>query len=106
MKADPCRFCRIYALSVPGFAALLGALMVVPVSMRSLRLGEYMAHLLSTSVVRMAAPAASGSALLLALVLWSHPLSALELRADLPKILRRALAVSLPPAADVAICSP
>jgi len=46
--------------------------------------------------LRVLAPATSGSALLLALVLWAHPLSAREVQDDRRRILRRAAAVALP----------
>lgn len=53
-------------------------------------------HLLWSSLVRATAPAASGSALLLALVLWAHPLPSAQLRQELPRTLKRAALVALP----------
>jgi len=98
-KRDPCRFCRIYAIAVVGFAVLIG----VGTTLQYLlsvgdRFGasDYSSHVLVLSVVRSLAPAASGSALLLALVLWAHPLAPSQLQADLRRILTRALVVSGP----------
>jgi hypothetical protein len=51
---------------------------------------------LAWNAVRMFAPAAVGSAFLLALVLWAHPLSLLQLQNDLMRILTRGCLVSLP----------
>lgn len=48
------------------------------------------------SFVRATAPAASGSALFLSLVLWAHPLALPALQADLKRILTRALLVAIP----------
>lgn len=99
MKQDPCRFCRIYAIAVVGFAILVGAGTTLQYM---LSIGErfggrdYSSLVLVLSVVRSLAPAASGSALLLALVLWAHPLLPNQLQADLRRILTRALVVSGP----------
>ncbi|MDF3066348.1 MAG: hypothetical protein K0R38_1949 [Polyangiaceae bacterium] len=53
-------------------------------------------HLLWGTLARATAPAASGSALLLAFVVWAHPLAPGLLSADLPRTTRRAAAVALP----------
>jgi hypothetical protein len=99
MKQDPCRFCPIYAMGVVAFAVLVGAGTMLEFM---LSVGDrYGAHAFSAivlvqNVVRSLAPAASGSALLLALVLWAHPLPPGELQLDLRRILMRALVVSGP----------
>jgi hypothetical protein len=48
------------------------------------------------SFARATPPAATGSALLLALVLWAQPLTAAALQADLKRMLTRALLVTIP----------
>ena len=96
---DSCRFCRIYAIALVGFAALVGAGTTLQFMLSvGDRLGgrDCSSLVLVLSVVRSLAPAASGSALLLALVLWAHPLTASQLQADLRRILTRALVVSAP----------
>ena len=96
---DPCRFCRIYAVGLVAFAVLIGTGTMLQFM---LSVGDrYGARAFSTivlvlNVVRSLAPAASGSALLLALVLWAHPLPPGELQLDLRRILMRALVVSGP----------
>lgn len=98
-KQDPCRFCRIYALAVVGFAALLGvgtALQFLLSVGAKFGLGDYASRVLVLSVVRSSASAVTGSALLLALVLWAHPLTVAQLHADLRRILTRGLLVSGP----------
>jgi hypothetical protein len=86
---DRCRFCRLFAISVCAFAALLGGLATVFG-------GDNAASLLVDSVVRSLSPAAVGSALLLALVMWAHPLPLAALAGELRRILRRALMLALP----------
>src|SRR6187402_2514436 len=99
MKQDPCRFCRIYAVGLGAFAALIGTGTMLQFM---LSVGDrygaraFAAIVLVLNVVRSLAPAASGSALLLALVLWAHPLRSGELQLDLRRILVRALVVSGP----------
>jgi hypothetical protein len=98
-KRDPCRFCRIYALGLVAFAALIGAGTMLEFL---LSVGDrygaraFAGLVLVLNVVRSLAPAASGSALLLALVLWAHPLPPGQLQLDLRRILVRALVVSGP----------
>jgi len=97
MKSDRCRFCRLYAWSVLAFGALVGgvtALQLMFSAARNLRF--YASQLLAHGAARSGAAAACGSGLLLALVLWAHPLREPELREDLRRILRRALAVCAP----------
>jgi hypothetical protein len=82
-----------------GFAVLIGAGTTLQylLSVGDRLGGSYYSSLvLVLSVVRSLAPAANGSALLLALVLWAHPLSPGQLQADLRRILTRALVVSGP----------
>ncbi len=94
---DPCRFCRLYAIAVVGFAALLGAFTAGQLLLEALVApGTQTVFPLAQSAVRSLGAAASGSALLLALVLWAHPLSAPRLQQDLRKILTRGLLVTLP----------
>jgi hypothetical protein len=96
-KADPCRFCRLYAICTLAFAAFIGSLTaVLHVLSSGPNLRNYASQYLAHGVMRSSAPAASGSALLLALVLWAHPLSVSKLQADRRRILWRALAASLP----------
>jgi hypothetical protein len=97
-KPDACRFCRLYAASVVGFALPLGAGLALQFMLGLTKFGggEYLSRVLLLSAVRSAAAAVSGSALLLALVLWAHPLSLAEIRSDLRRILVRGLVVSLP----------
>ena len=98
-KPDPCRFCRIYAIAVAAFAAVIGALTTLQFVLSvgsKYGAGSYASSVLVLSVVRSLATAANGSALLLALVLWAHPLTAAQLAADLRRILTRALVVSGP----------
>ncbi len=49
-----------------------------------------------SSLVRSTAPAASGSALLLALVLWAHSLRPAVVEAERARIFKRAAAIALP----------
>lgn len=53
-------------------------------------------HLLGASLVRATAPAASGSASLLALLLWAHPLRPAAVQAQLRRTSLRVAAVSIP----------
>ncbi len=97
MKTDPCRFCRLYAFAVIAFAALVGVVTTVQFVLSAREhFRTYAAQFLFHGTVRSLAPAASGSALLLALVLWAHPLTLRELQADKRRILRRAAVVALP----------
>jgi hypothetical protein len=96
MKQDPCRFCRLYALSLPPIAVLLGLLLTWQVAFlaepgRGLASGAVLVNLL-----RSVAPAANGSAVLIALVLWAHPLPPSSVQRELPAILKRVGFVCLP----------
>lgn len=94
MSEDPCRFCRVFALAVPPLAVVMGLWTSLQASLDPSAAQK--GHLVWASLVRATAPAASGSALLLALVLWSHPLRLAALSLDLPRILKRAALVALP----------
>lgn len=105
MKTDPCRFCRLYALSLPPIAVLLGLLLTWQASLLAqpqlLAPGVYTSGGLApggllVSLLRSVAPAANGSALLVALVLWAHPLPAAQMKGELPAILKRVGFVCLP----------
>jgi hypothetical protein len=98
-KPDACRFCRLFAISVSTFAALAGALTTLQFLLSvGTKFGgrEYASFALVLNVARSLAPAAVGSALALALVLWAHPLSASEVAAELRRILLRGLAIAVP----------
>ena len=96
-KPDPCRFCRIYALAVVGFAALIGAAATAQFMLTSgPGLRNHASQFVFHETLRTLAPAANGSALLLALVLWAHPLAVNQLQQDQRRILKRAAAVALP----------
>jgi Permease MlaE len=97
-KADPCRFCRLYALSVVAFAALIGVVMAAQMGFGLRKFGgfEYIMPVIALSSVRSLAPGVTGSALLVAFVVWAHPLRLPELQSDLPRLLKRALLVTLP----------
>lgn len=91
---DPCRFCRYFAALVPAFAVVMGTWTSLQLAVDPAA-SEQSARLWS-SLVRATAPAASGSALLLALLLWAHPLRPAALQVELPRIAKRAAAVALP----------
>lgn len=93
-SADRCRFCRLYAVSVIAFASLIGVVTTVQFALAARE--KHVSQFLFRDTLHTLAPAASGSALLLALVLWAHPLSLRDLQSDQPRILRRAAAVALP----------
>lgn len=87
------RFYRYYARSVPAFAALIGAWTCLQYLLEP-RVG-LQAPLLS-SLLCASAPAASGTALLLALVLSAQPLSLRAESRELLRIARPALLVTVP----------
>jgi hypothetical protein len=95
---DPCRFCRIYAIAVVVFAALMGAATAVQFGIGLRKFGghEYLMRAITLNGVNSLAPGATGSALLLAFVLWGHSLPIPQLQADLPRLLKRAMLVALP----------
>jgi ABC-type transporter Mla maintaining outer membrane lipid asymmetry permease subunit MlaE len=96
--ANPCRFCRLYAASVVGFAVPMGAAIAAQFFVGLNKFGgeEYVPRALILSAVRGTGPAVSGSALLLALVLWAHPLPMAQVLAELRRVLLRGLLASLP----------
>jgi hypothetical protein len=102
MKHDRCRFCRLYAFALVPIAVLLGALLTWQTAFvlghsepllptRPLEASEMWVRLLHA-----VAPASSGSALMIALVLWAHPLAAPAVTLELPHVLKRAALVSIP----------
>jgi hypothetical protein len=97
-KVDPCRFCRIFALLVVAFAALVGAVMAAQTGFGLGKFGghEYIMRVVTLSSVRSLAPGAVGSALLVAFVAWAHPLRVAQVEADLPRLLTRAMLIALP----------
>jgi hypothetical protein len=98
MKAEACRFCRLYAICVAALAVLAGAVSAAQTTFGLQKFAgrEYVALALALNAVRSLAPGVTGSALLLVFVLWAHPLSPQQLHADLPRFLRRALLITLP----------
>jgi hypothetical protein len=108
-NTDPCRFCRIYAIAVVAFAALVGAVMAAQMGFGLRKLGghEYIMRVVALSTARSLAPAIAGSALLLAFVVWAHPLPVQQLQTELPRFIKRGLLVTLPGyaiAAAIALC--
>jgi len=95
---DPCRFCRIYALAVLAFAALVGVVMTLQTGFGLGKFGghEYMMRIVTLSSLRSLAPGVAGSALMIAFVVWAHPLPVARLEAELPRFLKRGMQVSLP----------
>lgn len=87
---ERCRFCRLFAVSVAGFAALLGLLASYGCH------SDYRFGVFTANVVRSLAPASVGSAFLLALVLWAQPLRPVALASALRRVLWRGAVVSLP----------
>jgi len=96
--ADPCRFCRLYAISVLAFAGLVGAVSAAQMGLGLRQLGgnEYIMPAIALNAVRTLAPGVTGSALLVAFVLWAHPLPLEQLRAELAPLLKRAMLISVP----------
>lgn len=97
-KAASCRFCRLYAIGVVAFAALVGAVTAAQMACGLRKFGGYqhVMPVVALSTLRSLAPAVTGSALLVAFVVWAHRLRPAQLQADLPGLLKRALLVSLP----------
>jgi hypothetical protein len=87
----------LYALGVVAFAALAGGITTAQLvfGLRQSGAREYVLHV-ALSALRSLAPAVTGSALLVAFVVWADRLPLAELQAELPRLLRRALLVSLP----------
>jgi hypothetical protein len=96
MKQDPCRFCRSYALALPPIAVLLGLLITWQAALLAQPERGVASGALLVSSLRSVAPAANGSAVLIALVLWAHPLTPSNVHAELPAISKRVGLVCLP----------
>lgn len=98
MKADSCRFCRLYAIFVGSFGALLGVVSAAQMAFTLRQLGgaELALPALAMNALRSLAPAVTGSALLTAFVVWAHPLPLPRVQAELPRFLKRAVLVSAP----------
>jgi hypothetical protein len=94
---DGCRFCKLYAIALVGIACFLGALQTLQfaVSLSELAGVELAWRLLLLSALRSIAPAANGTALLLALLIWSQLVSPAALALELPGKLKRGLLLSL-----------
>jgi hypothetical protein len=94
---DDCRFCKLYATALIAIASFLGVLQTVQFSVGLHKLGglEYVWRVVLLSAARSNAPAANGSALLLALLLWSYRLSPQALATELPSKLKRGMLLSL-----------
>lgn len=97
-QPDTCRFCRVYAAVVLALAVVAGAGTAVQFGWGLGKFGghEYMMRVVLLSAVRSLAPGVAGSALMIAYVVWAHPLSAAALQAELPRFLKRGMAVSGP----------
>lgn len=97
MSNDGCRLCKLYAIALVGIACFLGALQTVQFAVELNKFGglEYTWRVVLLSALRSSAPAANGSALLLALLLWAQPLSPPALALELPGKLKRGLLLSL-----------
>jgi ABC-type transporter Mla maintaining outer membrane lipid asymmetry permease subunit MlaE len=88
----------LYAIGVVAFAALVGAVTAAQMAFGLRKFGgyEHVMPVVALSTVRSLAPAVTGSALLVAFVVWAHRLRPAQLQAELPRLLKRALLVSLP----------
>jgi hypothetical protein len=97
LSNDGCRFCKLYAIALVGIACFLGALQTVQFAAGLNKLGglEYTWRVVMLSALRSSAPAVNGSALLLALLLWSQRLPPQALALELPGKLKRGLLLSL-----------
>ncbi len=93
---DPCRFCRIYAICVVAFAALVGAGTAFQFGLGLGKFGghEYMMRVVVLSALRSLGPGVAGSALLIAFVVWAHPLPVAFLESELPRFLKRGALIS------------
>jgi hypothetical protein len=95
---DPCRFCRIYAIAVVTLAALVGVVTALQYGWGLGKFGghEYMMRVVVLSALRSLGPGVAGSALLIAFVVWAHPLPVPRLELELPRFIRRGALVSAP----------
>lgn len=94
---DGCRFCKLYATALIAIAGFLGVLQTVQFSVGLGKLGgiEYVWRAVLLNAARSHAPAANGSALLLAFLVWSHRLAPRALALELPSQLKRSMLLSL-----------
>jgi hypothetical protein len=91
---------------VVAFAALIGAVMAGQMGFGLRKFGgyEYLMRVVALSSVRSLGPGVAGSALMVAFVVWAHPLSPPQLQTELPRFVKRGMLVTLPGyAAAVAI---
>jgi hypothetical protein len=96
VKQNPGRFLRPYALSLLPVSVLLGLLLTWQAAFLAEPGRGVTSGAVLVSLLRSVAPAASGSAVLLALVLWAHPLPPSSVQAELPDILKLIGVVCLP----------
>jgi len=98
MNEDRCRFCKLYAAALPALALPIGVALTVQcyLSLRTYDGVSLVWRLVLLSALRSTGPAINGTALLLALLLWAHPLPVAVLAEQLPRILKRGLLVSAP----------
>ena len=96
--ADACRFCRLYAIFVLAFAALVGAVSAAQMAfgLQQAGVSQFVVPALALNALRSLAPGVTGSALLVTFVVWAHPLPAAQLQAELPRFLKQALLISAP----------
>jgi hypothetical protein len=94
---DGCRFCKLYATALVAIAGFLGALQAVQFSVGLREFGglDHVWRVVMLSAARSHAPAANGSALLLAFLLWSNRLPPPTLLLELPSKLKRGMLLSL-----------
>src|SRR5690606_32074432 len=94
---DACRFCKLYGLALAGVACFLGALQTAQLAVGLSTFGglEHTWRVVLLSSLRSTAPAVNGSALLLALLVWSQALTPSALALALPGKLKRGMLLSL-----------
>ncbi len=98
MKVDACRFCRYYAWLVLLLSLVVGVMAMTQYAVGLERFGgeEYAPRVLGLGAARSLGPAVSGTAALIALVLWAQILTPVGIQAQLPDVTRRALWVVVP----------
>lgn len=94
---DGCRFCKLYAIALVAIAGFLGVLQTIQFSVGLGKFGglEYVWRVVLLNAARSHAPAANGSALLLAFLLWAHRLPPHTLGLELPSKLKRGMLLTL-----------
>ena len=97
-QPDNCKFCRVYAAVVLALAVVAGAGTAVQFGLGLGKFGghEYMMRVVLLSALRSLGPGVAGSALLIAFVVWAHPLPPLRLEQELPRFIKRGPLVSVP----------